>query len=64
MSVAVLVPIPHGTGRMGVIELCARDETKPDEALEAALSAIAMQLGHVHHLMRAGETPRWRTGRM
>jgi GAF domain-containing protein len=64
MRAAMLLPLRHGGETVGVLELCTGLDTEIDADLSAALDAVATQLAHYEHLLRLGEAPRWRTGRL
>jgi hypothetical protein len=64
MRAAVLVPLRDAAASGGLIELFASEPLTDQASLETVLTAIAIQLSHVQRLMRTGDTPRWRTGRM
>jgi hypothetical protein len=44
---------------VAVLELCSRHQGEPDEALRAALEAMASELIFVQQLLSASESTRW-----
>jgi hypothetical protein len=63
MGTALIVPICEGGRSVAVLELLCREVAPPDEDVAASIAAVAVQLGHFWHLLRAGAAPHWRLGR-
>ena len=64
MRSALLVPLRDGRAAVGVLELLSRAEGPVGADVEAAIEAVALQLGQFWHLLRQGAEQRWRTERL
>jgi hypothetical protein len=64
MRSSVLVPVRSGSVGIALLELLSSEKLDRDAELDAAMGAIALQLGHFSELLRLGDQPRWRLGRL
>jgi hypothetical protein len=63
MNTALIVPVCDGGSAVAVLELLSCPAAPPDEDVAASIAAVALQLGHFWHLLRAGAEPHWHVGR-
>jgi hypothetical protein len=63
MNTALLVPVSVGSASIATLELLSRRGGAPHEDVAAAITAVALQLGHFWHLLKVGAEPHWRLGK-
>jgi len=59
INLVVVLPVLREGETVAVLELCSRHQGEPDEALRAALEAMASELIFVQQLLSASESTRW-----
>jgi uncharacterized protein (DUF3084 family) len=64
MQTALLVPIRDGSRTVAVLEFLSRVSIGADTELSVPIESLALLLGHLWHLERAGAVPHWRLGRV